>query len=470
MVIHQTVYKSFVTLLSRASAPAFKVRCCMFRCIVSLVLYCMVASVGTAICSPLCGTLRSPICSPLYSLLSCTFCNPSSIAYAGGLLDLDEPKYPAPFYGGLHVNEPLLEVGKYASLTVTAYDNNNHEVSATTTTAASPSQTANPNAVKFTGTLTLNIPMSEVLKATKAQMEAHSDKKAKLDFNYTLSLPEPISWTENPTVTNDSSLVDSATPAISSSHKNTITLAAHLKPNIWSALYSSTDNGKLSLTARFTFTKQDLKRVKNNSITGTGILDLYKDNNGNPTPDFGQTYITHELALPLLGGSATITEPLDTTKTDFHQLIYSNALTKNSQNTKITTNKQFSFSGTVEKVTYEDYSAPLVTKDGVQINAKVGTAPIKDSIANVESWLKTKINDVSRVYVEGLDLSIKLTFKLPRVFPFQRASRRWNIPQNIIRLSLAAYVTTQHHCWARLTALSLRTLRKKTIPLQLRRI
>lgn len=190
MVIHQTVYKSFVTLLSRASAPAFKVRCCMLRCIVSLVLYCMVASVGTA------------ICSPLYSLLSCTFCIPSSIAYASGLLDLNEPKYPAPFYGGLHVNEPLLEVGKYASLTVTAYDENNNEVpaatpttptGATTPTAASPSQTANPNAVKFTGTLTLNIPMSEVLKATKAQMEAHSDKKAKLDFNYTLSLPEPIS-------------------------------------------------------------------------------------------------------------------------------------------------------------------------------------------------------------------------------------------------------------------------------------
>lgn len=305
MVIHQTVYKSFVTLISRASAPAlapaFKVRCCMLRCIVSLVLYCMVASVGTAICSPLCGALRSPICSPLYSLLSCTFCNPSSIAYAS----LNEPKYPAPFYGGLHVNEPLLEVGKYASLTVTAYDDHGNQVSptiATTPTAASPSQTANPNAVKFTGTLTLNIPMSVVLKATKAQMEAHSNETAKLDFNYNLSLPEPISWTENPIVTNASSLVDSATATISSSHKNTITLAAHLKPNIWSALYSSTDNGNLSLTARFTFTKQDLARVKNNSITGTGILDLYKDNNGNPTPDFGQTYITHELALPLLGG------------------------------------------------------------------------------------------------------------------------------------------------------------------------
>ena len=423
MVIHQTVYKSFVTLLSRASAPAFKVRCCMFRCIVSLVLYCMVASVGTAICSPLCGTLRSPICSLLYSLLSCTFCNPSSIAYAGGLLDLDEPKYPAPFYGGLHVNEPLLEVGKYASLTVTAYDENNNEVpaatpttptGATTPTSAALSQTANPNAVKFTGTLTLNIPMNDVLKATKAQMEQYSNEKAKLDFNYNLSLPEPISWTENPTVTNASSLVDSdsATATISPSHKNTITLAAQLKPNTWNALYSSTDNGILSLTAHFTFTKQDLERVKNNSITGTGILDLYKYNDGNPTPDFGQTYITHELALPLLGG-ATITKPLDTTKQGFNQLIYSGALTKNSQNTKITTNKKFSFSGTVEKVTYEDYSAPLLTKDGVQINAKVGTAPIKDSIANVESWLKTKINDVSRVYVEGLNLSIKLTFKLP---------------------------------------------------------
>ena len=418
MVIHQTVYKSFVTLISRASAPAlapaFKVRCCMLRCIVSLVLYCMVASVGTAICSPLCGALRSPICSPLYSLLSCTFCNPSSIAYAS----LNEPKYPAPFYGGLHVNEPLLEVGKYASLTVTAYDDHGNQVSptiATTPTAAAPSQTANPNAVKFTGTLTLNIPMSEVLKATKAQMEAYSNEKAKLDFNYTLSLPEPISWTENPTVTNASSLVDSdsATATISPSHKNTITLAAQLKPNTWNALYSSTDNGILSLTAHFTFTKQDLERVKNNSITGTGILDLYKYNDGNPTPDFGQTYITHELALPLLGGGATITKPLDTTKQGFNQLIYSGALTKNSQNTKITTNKKFSFSGTVEKVTYEDYSAPLLTKDGVQINAKVGTAPIKDSIANVESWLKTKINDVSRVYVEGLNLSIKLTFKLP---------------------------------------------------------
>lgn len=305
MVIHQTVYKSFVTLLSRASAPAFKVRCCMLRCIVSLVLYCMVASVGTAICSPLCGALRSTICSPLYSLLSCTFCNPSSIAYAGGLLDLDEPKYPAPFYGGLHVNEPLLEVGKYASLTVTAYDDHGNQVSptvATTPTAAAPSQTANPNAVKFTGTLTLNIPMSEVLKATKAQMEAYSNETAKLDFNYNLSLPEPISWTENPIVTTTSSLVDSATATISPSHTNTITLATYLKPNIWSALYSSTDNGNLSLTARFTFTKQDLARVKNNSISGTGILNLYKYNNGTPTPYFGQTYITHELALPLLGG------------------------------------------------------------------------------------------------------------------------------------------------------------------------
>ena len=118
--------------------------------------------------------------------------------------------------------------------------------------------------------------------------------------------------------------------------------------------------------------------------------------------------------MPLLGGQASITNPLDTTKNDYHQLIHSDVLTVNDKNTSIPAIGKFTFSSTAKKVVYEDYSAPLLARDGLEINSKISTAPFKSSLVSIENWLKTNINDVSRVYISGLNLSIKLTFTLPQ--------------------------------------------------------
>ena len=311
---------------------------------------------------------------------------------------------PGPFYGGSNVNSPLLEVGKYASLQISATNASGNDVNANSN-----------NATNYSGTLTLNIPFNKVLNATKQQMESYKDKKAKLDFSYSLSLPEPIKWQENVTVENNSSLVTLASAKISTRHKNTIKLIVNLAENTWETLYNSRDSKTVNLTAHFSFTKSSLEQVQNRNITGTGILDLYeKDkNNGSWVPGFGFTYITHELNIPLLGGESTISNPLDADKQDYNQLIYSNDLIKDNKNKNITSTGKFVLSGTAQKVTYEDYSSPLITRDGLEISSKISSNPFKTSLENVEKWLKTKINDVSRVYVSNLNVSIKLTFKLP---------------------------------------------------------
>lgn len=247
-------------------------------------------------------------------------------------------------------------------------------------------------------------------------MESCKDQKAKLDFSYSLSLPEPIEWQENVNIENQSSLVASANAKISTRHKNTITLTAHLAEKTWEELYNSNDSKTVKLTAHFSFTKSALEQVQNRNITGTGILDLYeKDKDGvSWVPGFGFTYITHELNIPLLGGESTISDPLDMNKQDYNQLIYSNDLIKNNRNKDITSTGKFVLSTTAQKVTYEDYSSPLITRDGLEINSKISSKPFKSSLENVEKWLKTKINDVSRVYVSDLNVSIKLTFTLPK--------------------------------------------------------
>lgn len=330
--------------------------------------------------------------------------SPTNTALSAGTPpSIDLSDIPGPFYGGLHVNSPLLEVGKYASLQVNATNAAGAEVSATS-----------DEAQHFSGTLTLDIPVSEMLKATKEAMERdYKDEQALLDFNYSLSLPEPLSWENTASVENKSPLVTSARANISKRHTNTITLNAQFNKAAWKNLYGSTDTNTVTLTAHVSFTKNQLKQVKNKNITGTGILNLQENDHGSWVPGFGGTYITHELTMPLLGGQASITNPLDTTKNDYHQLIHSDALTVNDKNTSIPAIGKFTFSSTAQKVVYEDYSAPLLTRDGLEINSKISTAPFKSSLVSIENWLKTNINDVSRVYISGLNLSIKLTFKLP---------------------------------------------------------
>lgn len=317
----------------------------------------------------------------------------------------DTQDIPGPFYGGLNVNSPLLEVGKYASLQISATNASGNAVDANSN-----------NATKYSGTLRLNIPFNEVLNATKQQMEYYKDQKAKLDFSYSLSLPEPIEWQENVEVKNHSSLVKSASAKISTRHKNTIKLIANLAENTWEKLYNSNDHQTVKLTAHFSFTKSSLEQVQNRNITGTGILDLYKkDEDGvSWVPGFGFTYITHELNIPLLGGESKISDPLNMNEQDYNQLIYSNDLIKNDTNKEIPSKGKFVLLGTAQKVTYEDYNSPLITRDGLEINSKISSKPFKSSLENVEKWLKTKINDVSRVYVSNLNVSIKLTFTLPK--------------------------------------------------------
>lgn len=318
---------------------------------------------------------------------------------------IDLSGIPGPFYGGLNVNSPLLEVGKYAKWQVRARNAAGAEVS-----------TTSADAQNFSGTLTLEIPVNEMLKATKEAMERdYKDEQAKLDFSYSLSLPEPLSWENtDASVENQSSLVQSASANISKRHTNTITLNMKFKEAAWKELYGSTDTNTVKLTAHVSFTKSQLEQVKNKNITGTGILNLQENDHGTWVPGFGGTYITHELTMPLLGGQASITSPLDVTKNNYHQLIHSDSLTADSKNTSIPAIGKFTFSSTAQKVVYEDYSAPLLTRDGLEINSKISTAPFKSSLVSIENWLKTNINDVSRVYISGLNLSIKLTFTLPQ--------------------------------------------------------
>lgn len=328
--------------------------------------------------------------------------NTASSAGTSSSIDLSD--IPGPFYGGLRVNSPLLEVGKYASWQVNATNAAGTKVSATST-----------DAQNFSGTLTLEIPVSEMLKATKEAMERdYKDEQAKLDFSYSLSLPEHLTWENTANVDNQSSLVTSANAHISKRHPNTITLKAQFKEAAWKELYGSSDTKTVKLTAHVSFTKSQLNDVKNKNITGTGILNLQKNDNGSWVPGFGSTYITHELTMPLLGGRPRIDNPLDTTKNDYHQLIHSDVLTAGGKNTRIPASGEFSFSSKAQKVVYEDYSAPLLTRDGLEINSKISTAPFKKSLDSIDNWLKTNINDVSRVYISGLNLSIKLTFKLPK--------------------------------------------------------
>lgn len=323
---------------------------------------------------------------------------------AGTPPSIDLSDIPGPFYGGLNVNSPLLEVGKYASLQVNATNAAGAEVSATS-----------DEAQHFSGKLTLDIPVSEMLKATKEAMERdYKDETAKLDFSYSISLPEPLSWENTASVDKQSSLVTSARANISKRHTNTITLNMKFKEAAWKELYGSTDTNTVKLTAHVSFTKSQLEQVKNKNITGTGILNLQENDHGSWVPGFGGTYITHELTMPLLGGQASITSPLDVTKNNYHQLIHSDSLTADSKNTSIPAIGKFTFSSTAQKVVYEDYSAPLLTRDGLEINSKISTAPFKSSLVSIENWLKTNINDVSRVYISGLNLSIKLTFTLPQ--------------------------------------------------------
>lgn len=255
-----------------------------------------------------------------------------------------------------------------------------------------------------------------MLKATKEAMERdYKDEQAKLDFSYSLSLPEPLSWKNTDiSVENKSPLVQSASANISKRHTNTITLNMKFKEAAWRELYGSSDAKTVKLTAHVSFTKSQLDSVQNKNITGTGILNLQKNDHGSWVPGFGGTYITHELTMPLLGGKPSTSNPLDTTKNDYHQLIHSDVLTANDQNKKIEAIGKFTFSSKAQKVVYEDYSAPLLTRDGLEINSKISTAPFKSSLGSIEKWLKTNINDVSRVYISGLNLSIKLTFKLPK--------------------------------------------------------
>ena len=323
---------------------------------------------------------------------------------AGTSPSIDLSGIPGPFYGGLHVNSPLLEVGKYAKWQVHARNAAGAEVSATSA-----------DAQNFSGTLTLEIPVNEMLKATKEAMERdYKDEQAKLDFSYSLSLPEQLIWENTASVENKSPLVTSASANISKRHTNTITLNMKFKEAAWKELYGSSDAKTVKLTASVSFTKSDLERVQNKNITGTGILNLQKNDNGSWVPGFGGTYITHELTMPLLGGRPRIDNPLDTTKNDYHQLIHSDVLTAGGKNTRIPASGEFSFSSKAQKVVYEDYSAPLLTRDGLEINSKISTAPFKQSLDSIKYWLKTNINDVSRVYISGLNLSIKLTFKLPK--------------------------------------------------------
>lgn len=338
----------------------------------------------------------------LFSTVSSSQSSANTASSAGTSSSIDLSDIPGPFYGGLNVNSPLLEVGK-ASWEVSGENAAGAKVIATSA-----------DAQNFTGILTLDIPVSEMLKATKEAMERdYKDEQAKLDFSYSLSLPEPLTWDNTASVENQSSLVQSASANISKRHTNTITLNMKFKEAAWKELYGSSDANTVKLTARVSFTKSDLERVQNKNITGTGILNLQKNDNGSWVPGFGGTYITHELTMPLLGGRPRIDNPLDTTKNDYHQLIHSDVLTAGGKNTRIPASGEFSFSSKAQKVVYEDYSAPLLTRDGLEINSKISTAPFKKSLDSIQNWLKTNINDVSRVYISGLNLSIKLTFKLP---------------------------------------------------------
>lgn len=329
--------------------------------------------------------------------------NTASSAGTSSSIDLSD--IPGPFYGGLNVNSPLLEVGKYASWQVKPTNAAGAEVSATSA-----------DAQNFSGILTLEIPVNKMLKATKEAMERdYKDEQAKLDFSYSLSLPEPLSWKNTDiSVENKSPLVQSASANISKRHTNTITLNMKFKEAAWKELYGSSDANTVKLTAHVSFTKSQLEQVKNKNITGTGILNLQKNDQDSWVPGFGGTYITHELTMPLLGEQPKINNPLDTTKKGYDQLIHSNALTANNQNENIKAIGKFTSSSTAQKVVYEDYSAPLLTRDGLEINSKISTAPFKSSLVSIENWLKTNINDVSRVYISGLNLSIKLTFTLPQ--------------------------------------------------------
>lgn len=176
--------------------------------------------------------------------------SPTNTALSAGTPpSIDLSDIPGPFYGGLHVNSPLLEVGKYASLQVNATNAAGAEVSATS-----------DEAQHFSGKLTLDIPISEMLKATKEAMERdYKDETAKLDFSYSISLPEPLSWENTASVDKQSSLVTSARANISKRHTNTITLNMKFKEAAWKELYGSTDTNTVKLTAHVSFTKSQLE-------------------------------------------------------------------------------------------------------------------------------------------------------------------------------------------------------------------
>lgn len=302
-----------------------------------------------------------------------------------------------------------LAVGRYASV----------EVSATDDFGNSVADIDSADAKNYSGIVTLNISLNEMLKVVEKPAQEYGD----IRFAYFLSLPEPLEWKSDSAIENNSSLVAAADVKIADNQKNKIILSLDLKKDMWEKLYESSGDEKLLLTSRYTFTKNDADKLVNNYISGNGELNIY--HSGRLSSFTQEEYITDEVNLPLFGGSPIIEQQLDNTKAGYDKLLYGNYLAKTGKD--IQTNTPFAFSNTAKGIVYEEFDSPLLRKNGVQMNTTVSTQPFKDSLESVEHWLKSKINDLERVHITDLDVELKVSFKLPKEMSL---SSKKELPEN----------------------------------------
>lgn len=300
-----------------------------------------------------------------------------------------------------------LAVGKYASVEVSATDDFGNSVVDITSA----------DAKNYSGIVTLNISLNEMLKAVKKPTQEYGD----IRFTYFLSLPEPLEWKSDSTLENNSSLVAAADVKIADNQKNKIVLSLDLKKDMWEKLYESSEDEKLLLTSRYTFTKNDADKLVNHYISGNGDLSIERLSSFTP-----EEYVTDEVNLPLFGGSPIIERQFDNTKEGYDKLVYGDALAKTGKD--IQTNTPFTFSNTAKNIVYEEFDSPLLSKNGVQMNTTVSTQPFKDSLDGIERWLKSKINDLERVHI-GADFNVelKVSFKFPKEMSL--ASKK-ELPEN----------------------------------------
>ncbi len=299
-----------------------------------------------------------------------------------------------------------LAVGKYASVEVSATDDFGNSVADITSA----------DVKNYSGIVTLNISLNEMLKAVKKPTQEYGD----IRFTYFLSLPEPLEWKSDSTLENNSSLVAAADVKIADNQKNKIVLSLDLKNDMWEKLYESSGDEKLLLTSRYTFTKNDADKLVNHYVSGNGHLRI--ERLASLTPE---EYVTDEVNLPLFGGSPIIERQFDNTKEGYDKLVYGDALAKTGKD--IQTNTPFTFSNTAKNIVYEEFDSPLLSKNGVQMNTTVSTQPFKDSLDGIERWLKSKINDLERVHIADLNVELKVSFKLPKEMSL--ASKK-ELPEN----------------------------------------